>query len=52
MLDAIREFDRDKELKKSMGDEFSASYIKMKMQEWNSFVTHFSRWEKENTLDI
>jgi len=52
MLDAIREFDRDKELKKSMGDEFSASYINMKMQEWNSFVTHFSRWEKENTLDI
>ncbi|MCE8539372.1 type III glutamate--ammonia ligase [Ruegeria pomeroyi] len=52
MLDAIREFDRDKELKQSMGDEFSSSYIKMKMQEWNSFVTHFSRWEKENTLDI
>lgn len=52
MLDAIREFDRDTELKQSMGDEFSSSYIKMKMQEWNSFVTHFSRWEKENTLDI
>jgi glutamine synthetase len=52
MLDAIRAYDEDAELKTSMGDEFSASYIKMKLQEWNSFVTHFSRWEKDNTLDI
>ncbi|MEI4233620.1 type III glutamate--ammonia ligase [Roseovarius sp. D22-M7] len=52
MLDAIREFDKDKALKDAMGAEFSASYIKMKMQEWNSFVTHFSRWEREHTLDI
>ncbi len=52
MLDAIREYDKDKELKKMMGDEFSASYIKMKRQEWDSFVTHFTQWERENTLDI
>ena len=52
MLDAIREFDRDKALKTAMGAEFSASFIKMKMQEWNSFVTHFSRWERDHTLDI
>ncbi|RVU38623.1 type III glutamate--ammonia ligase [Hwanghaeella grinnelliae] len=52
MLDAIREYDSDTELKEAMGDAFSASYIKMKMQEWTSFVTHFSQWEKDNTLDI
>ena len=52
MLDALREYDKDKELKASMGDEFSAAYLKMKMQEWNSFVSHFSRWERDNTLDI
>ncbi|WP_424988849.1 type III glutamate--ammonia ligase [Microbulbifer sp. S227A] len=52
MLDAIREYDKDKELKKMMGDEFSSSYIKMKMQEWDAFVTHFTQWERENTLDI
>ena len=52
MLDAIREFDRDEALKAAMGAEFSASYIKMKMQEWTSFVSHFSRWEREHTLDI
>ena len=52
MLDAIRSFDADSELKAKMGEAFSASYVKMKQQEWNSFVSHFSRWEKDNTLDI
>ncbi|MDK3019652.1 type III glutamate--ammonia ligase [Pseudodonghicola flavimaris] len=52
LLDAIRSFDADAGLKEMMGAEFSASYMKMKMQEWNSFVSHFSHWERENTLDI
>ncbi|WP_417674503.1 type III glutamate--ammonia ligase [Pseudodonghicola sp.] len=52
MLDAIRAFDADAELKAMLGDDFSASYMKMKMQEWNSFVSHFSHWERDNTLDI
>ena len=52
MLDALREFDKDKGLKAAMGDEFSAAYLKMKHQEWNSFTSHFSQWEKDNTLDI
>jgi glutamine synthetase len=52
MLDALREYDKDDELKAMMGDEFSNAYLKMKQEEWNSFVSHFSRWEKEHTLDI
>ncbi|SDF94409.1 type III glutamate--ammonia ligase [Alloyangia pacifica] len=52
LLDAIRAYDADAELKEMMGAEFSASYSKMKMQEWTSFVSHFSRWERDNTLDI
>ncbi|SDX80798.1 gamma-glutamylmethylamide synthetase [Ruegeria halocynthiae] len=52
MLDALREYDKDNDLKAMMGAEFSSAFLKMKHQEWNSFVSHFSRWEKENTLDI
>ena len=52
MLDALRAYDKDKGLKESMGKEFSEAYLKLKMEEWNSFVSHFSSWEKENTLDI
>ena len=52
MLDGLREYDKDKGLKDAMGKEFSDAYLKMKHQEWDSFVSHFSRWEKDNTLDI
>lgn len=52
LLDALREYDKDKSLKMAMGEEFSAAYLKLKLQEWNSYAAHFSSWEKANTLDI
>ena len=52
LLDALREYDKDKSLKEAMGTEFSNAYLKMKNQEWQSYVSHFSKWEKDNTLDI
>ncbi len=52
MLDALRAYDKDKELKAAMGDAFSSAFLKLKHQEWTSFASHFSQWEKDNTLDI
>jgi glutamine synthetase len=52
LLDALREYDRNKTLKAMMGEGFSQAYMKLKRKEWDSFVSHFSRWEHENTLDI
>ena len=52
LLDALRIFDKNKELKAALGDEFSAAYLKLKQNEWNSYMSHLSSWEKENTLDI
>lgn len=52
MLDALRAYDQDKGLRSMMGDDFSTSYIKMKMLEWNDYTSHFTQWEKDNTLDI
>ncbi len=52
LLDALREYDKDKTLKAMMGDEFSSAYLKLKEKEWNSYCSHFSKWETENTLDI
>lgn len=52
MLDALRAYDKDKGLKAAMGEEFSAAFLKLKQHEWNGFVSHFSRWEREHTLDI
>jgi glutamine synthetase len=52
MLDALRAYDADAELKQAMGTEFSAAYLKMKHLEWHDFCAHFSEWERSNTLDI
>ncbi|MDD9922371.1 MAG: type III glutamate--ammonia ligase [Boseongicola sp.] len=52
LLDALREFDKDKGLKAALGDEFASAFVKLKMREWNSFMHHFSDWEKANTLDV
>ncbi|KZY38622.1 type III glutamate--ammonia ligase, partial [Roseovarius sp. HI0049] len=52
MLDAIRTYNRDSELKAALGEEFSKAFIKLKTDEWNRFCAHFTAWEKENTLDI
>ncbi|WP_442582892.1 type III glutamate--ammonia ligase [Mesorhizobium sp. ASY16-5R] len=52
LLDALREFDKDKGLKAALGAEFSAAYLKLKRQEWNSYAQHFTQWERDNTLDV
>jgi glutamine synthetase len=52
LLDALREYDKDKTLKSMMGDEFSSAFLKLKQKEWDSYASHFSKWETENTLDI
>lgn len=51
LLDAIRNFDQDEGLKAALGDEFSAAYIKLKQQDWNSYARHLTQWERDHTLD-
>ncbi|MCP4301938.1 MAG: type III glutamate--ammonia ligase [Gammaproteobacteria bacterium] len=51
LLDAIRQFDKNKVMREGLGDELVDAYVKLKMQAWNSYTTHLSSWERENTLD-
>ncbi len=51
LLDAIRAFERDKILRRTLGQEFSESYLKLKTAEWNDFTQHLTEWEREHTLD-
>ena len=52
MLDALRAYERDKGLQAAMGESFSAAYLKLKHQEWNSYAQHFTQWERDHTLDV
>ena len=51
-IDALRAFDADAGLKAAMGEDFASAYLKLRHQDWNSYVSHFSSWERDNTLDV
>ena len=51
LLDAIRLFEKDRYLMDAMGAEFSAAYIKLKMNDWNDYARHLTDWERNATLD-
>jgi len=52
LLDALRSFQNSKTMRSILGAEFADSYVKLKMNEWNSYMQHFSDWERQNALDV
>ena len=50
-LDALRLLERSDVARAGFGDGFVDSYIKLKMAEWNSFMSHASAWERLHNLD-
>ncbi len=51
LLDAVRTFEKSKVLRDGLGEPFCDAYAKMKHQEWNSYASAISQWERDNTLD-
>jgi len=51
LLDAIRNFERDKYLIEALGADFAQSYIKLKTNDWNQYCRHLTQWERDTTLD-
>ena len=51
LLDALRLLDKSKVVRQGLGDALVDAYTKLKMQEWRSYTSHLSDWERQNTLD-
>ena len=51
LLDAIRNFEKDKYLRDALGAEVSDAYIKLKTNDWNQYCRHLTQWERDTTLD-
>ncbi|MDH3762123.1 MAG: type III glutamate--ammonia ligase [Gammaproteobacteria bacterium] len=51
MLDALRLLDKNKIIRAGLGDELIDAFVKLKLEEWNSYSKHLSSWERSNTLD-
>ena len=52
LLDALRNFQQNKIIRGILGADFTDSYHKLKMDEWNNYMQHFSEWERLNALDV
>ena len=52
LLDALRNFQQNKIIRGILGEDFADSYYKLKMDEWDQYMRHFSEWERLNALDI
>jgi glutamine synthetase len=52
LLDALRAYAADTVLQEALGRDFSKAYLKLKQSEWDSYCAHFSRWERQTTLDV
>ena len=51
LLDAIRLTQASDVLRDALGGDIVDSYCSLKMEEWNSYMTHLSQWERDNSLD-
>ena len=51
LLDALRAFEASPVLTSALGEEFVASYVKLRKSEWNAYTRHLTEWERQTTLD-
>ena len=51
LLDAIRNFERDKYLRDAIGIEVCEAYIRLRNDDWNKYCRHLTQWERDTTLD-
>ncbi len=51
LLDALRLMDKSDVIRKGFGDDFVDSYVKLRMQNWNDFMSHPSEWEKQDCMN-
>ena len=50
--ESLKMLDEDSLFKEKIGIEFVNSYLKLKKKEWRDYLSYFSDWEVQNTLDI
>ena len=51
LLDALRALEQSSVIRKGLGDDVVASYIKLRQTEWNEYTSQLTDWERRATLD-
>jgi glutamine synthetase type III len=52
LLDALRALDGSSMLRETLGAAFVDSYVKLRMAEWEDYMSYLSDWERERGLDV
>jgi glutamine synthetase type III len=52
LLDALRALDASAMLREALGPSFVDSYVKLRMVEWQDYMSHLTEWERERSLDV
>jgi glutamine synthetase len=52
LLDALRAFDASTMLRGALGSLFVDSYVKLRLAEWQDYMSHLTEWERERSLDV
>lgn len=48
----LRAFEGREAMPEIMGPELCRAYARLRGQKWESYMHHFSEWERQNALDI
>jgi glutamine synthetase len=51
LLDALRALEDSDVSRSGLGQDFVASYVRIKQQEWDGYARHLTQWERDTTLD-
>lgn len=51
LYDALRLLDENKALRAALGAEFVDAFVKLKTQEWQTYLSKLTDWERETYLD-
>lgn len=51
LLDALRAMDKSPVIRDGFGGDFVDSYVKLRLQNWNDYVSQVSAWERFDAMD-
>ncbi|MGF1589733.1 MAG: type III glutamate--ammonia ligase [Pleurocapsa sp.] len=51
LLDALRSLEKNHVFSAAFGEDFIASYLKLKYQQWDEYSNQITNWELDNTLN-
>jgi glutamate---methylamine ligase len=52
LLDALRTLDASTMLREALGARFVDAYLKLRLTEWQDYMSYLSEWERERSLDV